>query len=263
MGELEAEFGPAASKALEGGEEKSLADLAAAAGAASPGYKAPGKSSGKIVSRVLSSKLPGGFGASAARSHLQSQGLGEGSVEKVLLFGACQAPKGRFSDAGAAQAWLEESISGSESAFGVSLRGGGGGGSGGGGVAAPGMNAGALLAALGGGMLAGSAAGGGSSGALSEMLEQQAEAISAFLQRDDMKADRQLEHAFSELRQAEQKLDSHLQEHGETYLRGIQPKFDSKKAREYSSWWNWCVVDLIEAFHNADAATRGERTGEV
>jgi 3-oxoacyl-ACP reductase-like protein len=43
-------------------------------------------------------------------------------------------------------------------------------------------------------------------------------------------------------------LDSIQKEHGENYLKGIQPVFDPLKARHFDSAWNWVRQTALEMF---------------
>lgn len=53
------------------------------------------------------------------------------------------------------------------------------------------------------------------------------------------------------INQLQAKLDAWSAEHGETYERGISPAFDVKKARTYSSWWNWGIQQVVTLFSTA------------
>ena len=35
----------------------------------------------------------------------------------------------------------------------------------------------------------------------------------------------------------------------DVYGRGIRPAFDARKAREFSSYWNWAMQDCLRLFH--------------
>ena len=46
------------------------------------------------------------------------------------------------------------------------------------------------------------------------------------------------------------RLDSIQREHGDVYLDGIQPVFDSLKARHFDSSWNWVRQDALLMFYD-------------
>lgn len=85
VGDLGKEFGTGAMAGVEKPEELSLADLGAQVERA-PGWTgAPGKVVSSLVSRLLSSKMPSGFGASAAKAMLQAEyGLSFKASDSVL-----------------------------------------------------------------------------------------------------------------------------------------------------------------------------------
>lgn len=41
-----------------------------------------------------------------------------------------------------------------------------------------------------------------------------------------------------------------MNEHGEFYAQGMQPVFDSKKARSYDSYWNWVRQDALQLYYD-------------
>ncbi|CAK4121108.1 unnamed protein product, partial [Aphanomyces euteiches] len=53
-------------------------------------------------------------------------------------------------------------------------------------------------------------------------------------------------------------IDLWVSEHGEYYEKGIQPKFDAKKIRIYSSYWNWVMQDALDLYYRTYANAQGE-----
>ncbi|GAA5926751.1 trifunctional fatty acid synthase subunit FAS2 [Sporobolomyces koalae] len=129
LGDLQGEFASAPEK----GEEMPLAELGAALQA---GYSGKlGKYTTGLVSRMIGSKMPGGFGLSAVQAHLaKSFGLGPGRIDGVLLFALTQEPAKRLGNEGEAKAWLDSTAQAYASNAGVAL------GSGGAAAAAPQMS---------------------------------------------------------------------------------------------------------------------------
>ena len=107
LGDLQGEF----SSAPEKGEEMPLSDLGAAL---QSGYSGTlGKYTSGLVSRMIGSKMPGGFGLSAAKDHLaKTWGLGAGRIDGVLLFGLTQEPAKRLGAEAEAKAFLDTAAQG-------------------------------------------------------------------------------------------------------------------------------------------------------
>lgn len=131
LGDLQAEFTSAPDK----GEEMALGELGAALNV---GYSGTlGKYTNGLVSRAVGSKLPGGFGLSAAKGHLSKQwGLGSGRTDGALLVALTMEPAKRLGSEADAKAWLDSVAQAYASQAGISLNtapaGGAGGGGGGG-----------------------------------------------------------------------------------------------------------------------------------
>ncbi|KAK4702957.1 hypothetical protein P7C70_g3267, partial [Phenoliferia sp. Uapishka_3] len=123
LGDLQGEFASAPEK----GEEMPLSELGAAL---AQGYSGTmGKYTTGLVSRMIGSKMPGGFGLSVAKAHLAKQwGLGSGRTDGVLLFALTQEPAKRLGSAPEATAWLDATAQAYASSAGITLASGGGGG---------------------------------------------------------------------------------------------------------------------------------------
>ena len=121
LGDLQGEFASAPEK----GEEMPLAELGAAL---QQGYSGKlGKYTTGLVSRVVGSKMPGGFGLSAIQGHLsKTYGLGAGRIDGVLLFSVTQEPPKRLANEAEARAWVDQVASDYASMAGISLAAGGG-----------------------------------------------------------------------------------------------------------------------------------------
>ena len=172
LGELEKEFG----SGPDGGAEMPLTELAKAVGGS---YKTLGKVSSALVTRMLGAKLPGGFGAADARSHLASKGLGPGRIDGVLVHALSSQPPARLAGAAEARAFLDAATDAYCAAKGVALGGAGGGGGGGAGGAggAGGISPEMLAMLLGGGGGGGGSAGGGGGGGGGPVADAPASAL--------------------------------------------------------------------------------------
>ena len=182
---------------------------------------------------MIGSKMPGGFGLSAAKAHLaKTWGLGPGRVDGILLVGLTQEPAKRLASEPEAKAFLDATAQAYAQGAGISLSSGGGGGGGGGGGAAAGM------------MI--------DSEQLDKMqakqddfVSQQVEVFMRYLGRDSRTGHRLADAQKAEVAALQDKLDAIGREHGDAYVTGIQPAFDPLKARHFNSSWNWVRQDAL------------------
>jgi len=140
VGDLQQEMG---TELPEGAAEFPLKDLADAF----PQYTTMGKFSQQQLSRLVGSRLPGGFGISALKDYLTGERmLGQGRLQAVLLRAMVETPKKRLGNEQEAQAWIDGVVDRYGAEEGVQVpRASAGGGSGGGGGFNPAMLA--MLAA--------------------------------------------------------------------------------------------------------------------
>ncbi|KAF9485144.1 fatty acid synthetase alpha subunit [Pholiota conissans] len=230
LGDLQQEF----SSAPEKGEELPLEELGSALGNGFSG--ALGKYSTGLVSRLVGGKMPGGFNASAIKSHLsKTWGLGPARSDGVLLLATTLEPPKRLASEAEAKTWLDGVVSVYAQRSGISL-------------SAPG---------------AGGAAGGGGGGAVinsEEFLKFQAdqekfaaqhvELYMRYLGRDSRAGEIAFDKEKADNIALQARLDSITREHGDAYLDGIQPRFDILKARHFDSSWNWVRQDALIMFYD-------------
>jgi fatty acid synthase subunit beta len=139
VGDLEKEFGGSP----DGGAEMPVDALATKF----PDYNAIGKVTSGLINKMLSSKMPGGFSASAVRAYLADDWkLGAGRVDSVLLHALTMAPENRLGGEGEAKKWLDGVVNSYAATAGVSISKGGAGG----GAPAMGFNP-MMMMAMGGG----------------------------------------------------------------------------------------------------------------
>ena len=228
LGELEKEFPPGPDNAAE----MPLQELA---NQLNVGYTPPGQVSQGLINKLLSSKMPGGFGAGAVRAYLaEKRMLGSQRIDGVLIHGLGMTPPARFDGDGAAQAWLNSVVDSYAAKTGVAVPvAGQGGGGGGGGVA---MAAGPQVS---------SAELNKVMAKLKMMISDYVDASNKYLDIDDMASPRELEEETVLRKSLEGQLDSLAAEHGDYYTSGIKGKFQPKKLRTYDSFWNWAVQDAV------------------
>ncbi|ETM01359.1 holo-[acyl-carrier-protein] synthase [Phytophthora nicotianae] len=232
VGDVEKEFGSVPDDAAE----MKLVELAGTF----VDYASPGRATSALIAKMLASKMPGGFGLSAIKEYLSSERcLPSGRVDSVLLHGLTQNPKQRLTDDAAAKTWLDgvaddyALYSGIEIPYLSKL---------GGMMAAP---------ALGQQVIQSSSLSRDFEKRLKTMIADQVDALNSFLGEDKLDWHRQLEAEVGVRQYAESSMSQWLTEHDESYTAGITGKFDAKKERQYDSYWNWAVQDMMELYYGS------------
>ncbi|KAN0066591.1 fatty acid synthase alpha subunit Lsd1 [Thecaphora frezii] len=220
VGDLQAEFNELPDRS----EDLSVEDLAKAL---QPGYSGSlGKYTTALVARLVTSKMPGGFGLSVIKGHLQKNwGLGPGRIDGVLLEAVTKEPTQRLPNEAEAAKWLQSVTESYAAAAGITL----------------------AQASAGAGAEAGPGTGSVVSSkelvALQAKQEAQAqkqiEALQEYLGLDVDAARRTEDETRSNLDKATRLFDEILAEHGDSYTNGVQGKFQPLQARHYESYWNW------------------------
>ncbi|KAI0368773.1 fatty acid synthase [Pilatotrama ljubarskyi] len=230
LGDLQLEF----STAPEKGEELPLEELGSSLGVGFSGSL--GKYTSGLVSRLIGSKMPGGFNLSAIKSYLsKTWGLGSARADGVLLLAATMEPPKRLGSEAEAKAWLDGVVGIYAQRSGISLSSG---------------------AAAGG-------AGGGGGGAVinseeflkfqaeqEHLAAQQIEVWMRYLKKDSRSGELKYDAEKANSEQLQARLDAITKEHGDTYIDGIQPIFDPLKARHFDSSWNWVRQDALLMFYD-------------
>lgn len=228
LGDLQQEF----TSAPEKGEELPLEELASGLGSTG----SLGKYSAGLISRLVSGKMPGGFNASAIKSYLGKRwGLGPSRADGVLLLATTMEPPKRLGNENDAKAWLDTVVPIYAQRAGVSLSsassGGGGGGAAGGAV----INSEEFLQFQ---------------ADQYKFAQQQIEVYMRYLGRDSRAGELAFDTEKANTAALQAKLDSITREHGDSYIEGIQPRFDPLKARHFDSSWNWARQDALLIFYD-------------
>ncbi|KAJ2143604.1 fatty acid synthase alpha subunit Lsd1, partial [Coemansia sp. RSA 678] len=230
LGDLQKEFG---NDVPEKSEETPLNELAESMTSFSG---ALGKHSSGQVARLISSKMPGGFSQSTARSYLQSSyGLGPQRQDGLLLLGLTAEPAARLGGEAEAKAWLDTLAQSYAKKAGISYAAAGG--------AASGAAGGAAVAVV------NSEAFDKAQREQHRMVTQQLEVLARYLGIDLRKGDRAFEAARVESGMLQAEVDLWMEEHGEFYANGIKPAFDARKARTFDSYWNWARQDALILYY--------------
>ncbi|KAI0685962.1 fatty acid synthase [Cytidiella melzeri] len=230
LGDLQLEF----TSAPEKGEELPLEELGSALGVGFSGGL--GKYSTGLISRVVSSKMPGGFNVSAIKSYLsKSWGMGPLRADGILLLAATMEPAKRLASEAEAKSWLDGVVAAYAQRSGISLSSGSVGG--GGGAAA-------------GGAVINSEEFTKFQAEQEHFACQQIEVYMRYLKRDSREGEIKYDSEKANAAALQARLDSISKEHGDTYIDGIQPTFDVLKARHFDSSWNWVRQDALLMFYD-------------
>ncbi|PWN49564.1 fatty acid synthase [Violaceomyces palustris] len=229
VGDLQAEFGDLPDRS----EELTVDELALAL---NPGYSGTlGKYTTGLVARLVTGKMPGGFGLSNIKAHVKKAfGLGAGRTDGVLLEAVTREPAQRLSNEAAAIEWLQTVTNAYAAIAGINLSQAGD-DSGAGGAAAVGSVVNSEELNL----------------LKSEQYlhaKRQVKLLEDFIGHDSDDARRATENVKTHLLQAQQQLDDIASEHGDRYVGGIQPKFSQLKARHFTSYWNWSRQNVALLF---------------
>ncbi|KAJ1846085.1 fatty acid synthase alpha subunit Lsd1, partial [Coemansia sp. RSA 2708] len=231
LGDLQKEFG---NDVPEKSEETPLSELAESMTTFSGQL---GKHSSGQVARLISSKMPGGFSQSTARSYLQSSyGLGAQRQDGLLLLGLTAEPAARLGSEAEAKAWLDTLAQTYAKKAGISYAAAGAAGAGAAG-------AGAAVAVV------NSEAFDKAQREQHRMVTQQLEVLARYLGIDLRKGDREFEASRVENGMLQAEVDLWMEEHGEFYAQGIKPAFDARKARTFDSYWNWARQDALILYY--------------
>lgn len=192
-----------------------------------------GKQTQALIARLISSKMPGGFNATAARKYLESRwGLASGRQDGVLLLAITMEPPSRLGSESDAKAFLDDVSQKYASNAGISLT----------------TAAAAGPATGGGGMMMDPAAIDALTKDQRALFKQQLELLARYLKLDLRAGDKAFinEQKSSKVLQAQ--LDLWSAEHGDFYAAGIEPSFNPLKARTYDSSWNWARQDALTMY---------------
>eukprot|EP01119_Soliformovum_irregulare_P010017 TRINITY_DN2425_c0_g2_i3.p1 TRINITY_DN2425_c0_g2~~TRINITY_DN2425_c0_g2_i3.p1 ORF type:complete len:3502 (-),score=1233.34 TRINITY_DN2425_c0_g2_i3:1297-11802(-) len=221
LGEIAKEFGAEP----DGAAEMDVQTLSSKIGS---GYLKMGSVMQALTSKLISSKMPGGYGISKVKKTLQDRyGLGSGRVEAVLAYAVTMEPKARLASDGEADQWLDGVVKKYGELKGLTLGGEGKKASGGGTVT---MDPEVLK----------------KFNDRQEMLaRKQVEVFHQFLGDDPLNSSTLLQTQLSDvIAQAKADQETWIGEMGQEFQDGIQSIFNSKKERRFDSSWNWIRQDL-------------------
>jgi fatty acid synthase subunit alpha len=230
LGDLGKEFGSTPEKP----EDIPLDELGASMQATFNGQL--GKQSSSLIARLVSSKMPGGFNITAVRKHLETRwGLGQGRQDGALLLALTMEPASRLPAEADAKAYLDDVATKYAAHAGISL-------------SAP--TSGGDSGSAAGGMMMDPAALDALTKDQRALFKQQLEIIARYLKMDLRAGDKAFVTSQESQKALQAQLDLWQSEHGDIYASGIEPAFDSLKARVYDSSWNWARQDALSMYYD-------------
>ncbi|PCH04717.1 Thiolase-like, subgroup [Penicillium occitanis (nom. inval.)] len=231
VGDLLSEF----SNLPERSEELSLTELGETLSAANA-QRRLGKTTNGLVTRVISTSMPGDFNMTKVRKYLEDRwGFQVGRQDAVLLSTIASPPKNRLQDQKETQAYVDALVKEYAQAAGLAMNEGPTEQ-----VAAVQVNPEALNNVV---------------KRQEELAAQKLKAYASFLNVDLHADGKSAENSESAMLELQRQLDLWIAEHGEAYANGITPVFDAKKLREYSSYWTWALQDLTATFYKIGRGT--------
>ncbi|AEY97546.1 FAFL138Wp [Eremothecium gossypii FDAG1] len=230
LGDLGKEFGTTPEKP----EESALEELAEVMQESFEGSL--GKQSTSLISRLMSSKMPGGYTITVARKYLQNKwGLGSGRQDSVFLVSLVHEPASRLGSESDANAFFDSMAQKYASMAGIDLS-----------------------AAQAGASSGGSAGSGDAvidAAAFEEltkdqriMARQQLEVLARYLKVDLNKGERKYLKSQDSFAALQAQLDYLTEELGSFFVQGVATSFSKKKARVFDSSWNWAKQSLLTLY---------------
>ena len=193
-----------------------------------------GKTSNALINKLVSGKMPAGYGMSRVKEWLEKQhGLGPKRSQAVLTQGLAMQPTARFSSEDAAQAWLDQVVQSYAKRKSLVLRK----------PVAKGQDSQAVS-------LASSKDFQDLKSKLEEMMQSQMTIHSNYLNVNLHKQSQINELELQAKSMLLSSLDVWQREHGDVYADGIIPKFDAKKSRVFDSFWNWARQDALQLYYD-------------
>ena len=180
--------------------------------------------------------MPGGFNITVVKKYLETRwGVGPGRQDGVLLLALTMEPAARLGSETDAKAYLDDVSNKYAATAGISL-------------SAP--VAGGESGAAGGGMMMDPAAIDALTKDQRALFKQQLELFARYLKMDLRAGDRAFVTSQESSKVLQAQLDLWTTEHGEFYAAGIEPSFNSLKARVYDSAWNWARQDALSMYYD-------------
>ena len=226
IGDFHAEFG----SLPEDAESMTLESLSTSLGPKFSGKL--GKPMSRLVSKLVSSKMPAGFNQAAIREYLSSYwGLGENRQTAIMCFAVTAQPPSRFSDTMSAKEFVDSIAIRYAKHAGVAIF--------------PGMRAGGAVASQFTATLADSASVEAANKEQKAYLMKQFDVLARYLKQEYSPNTEKLHELETHHQEFEEQFNLMRLELDDQFIAGIKTRFDPRKVRIYDSYWNWAREDLI------------------
>ena len=195
-----------------------------------------GKQTSSLVSKMISTKMPGEFNSNACAKYLENRwGFGPQRRQSVMLLAVALQPASRLNGNEEAKKFLDDASVLYASTAGIDL-------------AALGTDRDA--SGSGSSVVLDSAAFEALTKPQQRLFTRQFELLASHLKLDPRAGDKALTGLESVQHTLQAKLDLWNTEHGEVYSSGISPIFSSLKVRSYNSYWNWARQDTFDLYYD-------------
>lgn len=211
-----------------------------------------GKSVSKLISRLISSKMPAGFNQAAIRGYLDSHwGLGQGRQSAVICFAVTIEPPSRLADVASAKEFVDSVAIRYAKQAQIAI--------------SPDAQAGGAVASEFSATVANPASIEAAGKQQKEYLMKQFDVLANHLEQDHSGTDDKVMELEAHQEATDARLDMMKLELDDDFITGVEPRFDPTKSRIYDSSWNWVREDLISLLteiHPEDSIPRGLETDD-
>ncbi|KAJ2503686.1 fatty acid synthase alpha subunit Lsd1 [Coemansia sp. RSA 1972] len=192
-----------------------------------------GKVSTTLVSRMISSKMPGGMTKSSVCKHFEKFGLERMRQNAVLLVALTMEPTTRFDSEESAKQWLDTVAQAYANVAGITF--------------ATRSHKGASGASAGPIVAINSKEFNQAQTAQRQLASRTMHALATYL---GVVIDHPSTSTLQDATLVDNSTDVWMQEYGPEFSDGIRPVFSSKMARHYDSYWNWARQDVLELYYD-------------
>lgn len=194
-----------------------------------------GKSMSRLVSKLISSKMPAGFNQAAIREYLSSYwGLGKNRQTAIICFATTIEPPSRLSDTAIARDFVDSIAIRYAKHADVAIF--------------PGAQAGGTVASQFTASVADPASIEAAGKEQKAYLMKQFEVLARYLKQEYSADTDKLRESETHRLASDELLNLMKSELDDEFTAGIKPKFDPAKVRIYDSYWNWAREDLVFLF---------------
>ena len=211
-----------------------------------------GKSVSKLISRLISCKMPAGFNQAAIRGYLDSHwGLGQCRQSALICFAVTIEPPSRLADVASAKEFVDSVAIRYAKQGQIAI--------------SPDAQAGGAVASEFSATVANPASIEAAGKQQKEYLMKQYDVLANHLEQDHSGTNDKVMELEAHQEASDARLDMMKLELDDDFIKGVEPRLDPTKSRTYDSSWNWVREDLISILteiHPEDSIPRGLATDD-